>query len=443
MEVRIEDVSPVEKKLVVEVPWTDVAGKLGEAYRDLAKNVQLKGFRKGKVPRSVLERMFGARVKAEVAGQFVRESFITATSEHNLDAVSEPRIDSKLELKKGKPLAFEAIIEVKGEVVAKDYDGMELNKRPLKVDDEAIEASLATMQRENTDFVPIEGREILGESDIVSLKVKGKLGEMDIDRDDVVVDLADSEREPLPGLAKALVGLAIDAADHALELAIPEDHKEAEIAGKNATLNVTVVEAREKDMPALDDEFAKDTGRAETLDELRTVVRGDLEEAQAEQIKNEVREAALKELVARNPIPVAQSLVDRVIHNKFHRLQSMLGIHDPDHDHAGFTDDLKDKLSEGADDEVRGQLLIDAVATTENVEVTDGDVDERIEKISKGQGGQKASRLRAEMDRDGRLDNLRFQIRYDKTLDLLVSRATVTEKEPEAKPAGEDSAAAE
>jgi trigger factor len=383
--------------------------------------------------------MFGSRVRAEVAEQLVRESFITAATEHELQAVSEPRVDEPLELKKGQDLSFEAIVEVKGEVVAKDYEGMELTKRPVKVEDDAVEAAITRLQREHTDFLPIEDRDTLAESDLVVVSVKGTVGEHDVDQPQVTVDLGDDENGPLPGLREALVGLKLDTKDHAVELAMPEDLDDKSIAGTTASLTLSVIDARKKDVPALDDEFAKDTGKGESLDELRKALREELESAQADQIANETREAALAELVKRNQVPVAQSLVDRVVHSKFHRLQQMMGIQDDNHEHHGFTDDLREKLAEGADDEVRGQLLVEAVATQENIEVGDADLDERLSAMANVQGAQIA-RVRAEMERDGRLDNLRFQIRHEKTLDLLVSKATVTEKEPE--PAAEAEAAA-
>src|SRR5579871_5133028 len=116
MQFRIEDVSPVEKKLFVEIPWETVSLKLGNAYRELGKGAALKGFRKGKVPRPVLEQVYGLRVNAEVAYELVRESFFKATEEHNLAAVAEPRVDRTTPIKKGQPFSFEAIIEIRGEV---------------------------------------------------------------------------------------------------------------------------------------------------------------------------------------------------------------------------------------------------------------------------------------------------------------------------------------
>jgi trigger factor len=439
MQVRIEDVSPVEKKLIVSVPWETVSIKLGDAYKELSKGVQLKGFRKGKVPRPVLEQMFGPRVKAEVAVQLVRESFLSATSEHNLDAVAEPRVESLEQIKKGQPFSFEAIVEVRGVVEAKDHDGMELTRRPLKVADEAVDRAIEELRKENTEFRPIEGRTTLGETDVAVLSINGTIGDNKIERPQFTVDLEDKQRDPLPGMIAALVGLPLDTKDHEIVLDLPSEGAEPELAGKQARLTISVVDARAKDVPALDDELAKDTGKGSTLDELKATIRKDLEAQQTEEIKRETRDAALKELVKRNQIPVANSLVERAIEFQWNRLRSMLGMRDAQS--AKPTPEIRENMRDSAADEVRGQLLLEAIAEKEGVQVGEAEVDAQIATVAKARNTP-PQRLRAEYDRDGRLDGIRFQLRQEKTLDLLIGRASVTEVEPPPPAEGEQAAAA-
>lgn len=435
MDVKIEDVSPVEKKLIVSVPWMTVDSRMGDAFRELAKNVNLKGFRKGKVPRTVLERMFGKRVRAEVAGQLVRESFVTAVTEHNLQAVSEPRVEELVEIKNGQPFSFAAVVEVRADIAVGEWKGMQLNRRPLKLEESAVDMALEQLRREQTELRPIEDREALIDTDVVAVAIKGTVGEHEIDRPQLVIDLSDAEREPLPGLRLALVGLPIKTENHALEIALPEEHEHHELRGQTAKLTVSVLDARAKDIPELDDELAKDTGRAETLEELRGVLRKELEERVRSDIHDEVRKDALAELVKRNQIPVAQSLVDRAVESKYQRLRQMLGMQPGD---GGELDtDLREKLRSSSLDEVRGQLLLDAVATAENIEPPAEEIDQRIERLARAQG-QAPGRLRQEMERDGRLDGLQFQVRQEKTLDRIIEHAEVTEREPEPPPAPED-----
>lgn len=429
MQVRIEDVSPVEKKLFVEVPWETVSTKLGNAYRELSKGVALKGFRKGKVPRPVLEQVYGPRVNAEVAYELVRESFFRANQEHNLAAVAEPRVEEAAPIKKGQPFTFQAIIEVRGEVVANDYKGLEIERRRLTVTDEQVEQALAQLRREHTELKPIEGRDVTALGDIVGLSVTGTIGEHQINQPQFAVDLDDAEREPLPGLREALIGIPIDTKDKQIEIQVPDDHKDDTIKGRKANLTFSILEVRAKDVPELDDEFAKDTGKADTLDGLRAALRKELEDKEQAQIDREASEAVLRELIKKNQIPVAQSLTDRAVEMQYQRLRQMLGMQvDRKNPLAGLSDDLREKMRPQGADEVRGQLLLEAIADAEKIVVTDDELNKHIEATAK-QRNTAAAKLRAEWQRDGRLDNVTYSLRQDKVLKFLVDAAKVTEVE--------------
>ena len=427
MQVRIEDVSPVEKKMVVEVPWETVSEKLGTAYRELGKGVALKGFRKGKVPRPVLEQVYGQRVNAEVAYELVRESFFRANQEHQLAAVAEPRVEEAAPIKKGQPFTFKAIIEVRGEVVPQDYKGLQIERRKLNIPDSAVDEALAQLVREHTELKPIEGRDVTAAGDIVGLSVTGTIGEHTINQPQFAVDLDDEEREPLPGLRQALIGVPIDTKDKKLEIQVPDDHKDEQLRGRKADLTVTILEARAKDVPALDDEFAKDTGKADTLDGLKAALRTDLENKEKEQIDREAREGALRELIKKNQIPVAQSLIDRAVEMQYQRLRQMLGMK-PERGSQGLSDDLRDKMRPAGADEVRGQLLLEAIADKESITVTDEEMTKHIEQTAKARNMAPA-KLRAEWQRDGRIDSVTYSLRQDKVLKFLVDGAQITEVE--------------
>jgi trigger factor len=426
MQVRIEEVSPVEKKMFVEIPWETVSEKLGNAYRELGKGVALKGFRKGKVPRPVLEQVYGPRVNAEVAYELVRESFFRANQEHNLAAVAEPRVEEADPIKKGQPFKFAAIIEVRGEVVPQDYKGLAIERRKLNIPESAVDEALAQLTREHTELRPIEGRDVTAPGDIVGLSITGTIGEHQINQPQFAVDLDDAEREPLPGIREALTGIPLDTKDKQLEIQIPDDFKDDSIKGRKANLTVTILEVRAKDVPALDDEFAKDTGKAETLDGLRAALRKELEDKENEVIDREAREGVLRELIKKNQIPVASSLVDRAVEVQYQRLRQMLGMK-PDRN-AAIPDDLRDKMKPAGADEVRGQLLLEAIADKEAVTVTDEELGKHIEQTAKARNTPPA-KLRAEWQRDGRLDNVTYSLRQEKVLKFLVDNAQVTEVE--------------
>jgi trigger factor len=427
MQVQLEDVSPVEKQLSVSVPWETVSAKLGDAYRELGKGVALKGFRKGKVPRPVLEQVYGQRVNAEVAYELVRESFFKATNDHNLAAVAEPRVQEAAPIKKGQPFTFKAIIEIRGEVVPQDYKGLEIERRKLAIPESAVDEALAQLVREHTELKPIEERKETAAGDVVGLSVVGTIGEHQINQPQFAVDLDNVDQEPLPGMAKALTGIPIDAKDLVIELDVPADYKDEQIRGAHAKLTVTVLEVRQKDVPTLDDEFAKDTGKADTLDGLKAALRKDLEGKEQVSIDREAREGALRELIKKNQIPVASTLVERAVEMQYQRLRQMLGMK-PEKGNQSLSNDLREKMRPAGADEVRGQLLLEAIADKESVAVTDAELTAHVEATAKARNMAPA-KLRAEWQRDGRLDNVNYSLRQEKVLAYLVEHAKVTEVE--------------
>ena len=186
-------------------------------------------------------------------------------------------------------------------------------------------------------------------------------------------------------MREALIGIPLDTKDKQIEIQVPEDHKDESIRGRKANLTVTILEARAKDVPALDDEFAKDTGKADTLDGLKAALRKELEDKEREVIDREAREAVLRELIKKNQIPVASSLVERAVEMQYQRLRQMLGMK-PERGNptAGLSDDLREKMRPAGADEVRGQLLLEAIADKESIAVTDDELDAHIETDREG-----------------------------------------------------------
>src|SRR5678815_771598 len=213
-----------------------------------------------------------------------------------------PRVEEAAPIKKGQPFTFAAIIEIRGDVAPRDYTGLPIERRKLAVPESAVDEAVAQLRREHTELRPIEGRDVTAPGDIVGLSVTGTIGEHQINQPQFAVDLDDTEREPLPGMREALIGVPLDTKDKHIEITVPDDYRDESLRGRKAELTVTILEARAKEVPALDDEFAKDTGKAETLDGLRAALRKELEDREREVIDREARENALRELIKRNQI---------------------------------------------------------------------------------------------------------------------------------------------
>lgn len=431
MEVTVSEISPVEKKVAVEIPWPYVAQKLDEAYKDLSRGVALKGFRKGKVPRPMLEKMFGRQVEQEVIKQLVQEGFVTAAHQHDLQPVAEPIVDDA-QLHKGKPFHYSARVEVRSIVEPKDYEGLELSQRAARVSDEDLDQALERKRQELTEFKPIEGRTELAASDVAVIDVTGTVGERKFDKEAMMIDLGESGRDPIPGLLAALVGVPIKADKHEVTFVVPQAQEGKDVAkelqGARAVLRITVKEAREKQMPALDDEFAKDTGEADTLAELRDKLRVKLAADDEKAAREELKGDLVKELLKRNSFVVAPALVERQLDAMIQRTRLGMAMRGIDYRSAGLDEQrMRDELRESANDEVRAAFLIDAIADKEKVAVSDAELEKKLAELAQARD-KSVPRLKAELQKEGRLDALKHQLREEKTLDLLLSRAKINEK---------------
>ncbi len=423
MQVTIENVSEVEKKVAVQIPWPAVAQKLDVAYRKLGRDVALKGFRKGKVPRNILERMYGPQVEAQVTRELVQESFVMAASEHSLEPVAEPVVND-VHMHKGESFHYSARVEVRGEIVPQDYEGIELHRRAPRVSDEEVTRALERKREELTEYKAIENRDpkVTTDRDILLVKLVGTVGDKAISREQVPVDLsAQGAYEPVPGLGKALHGIPLDAVDHAVSLQVPQ----AEGDPIEARLQVTITEAREKQMPALDDEFAKDTGEADTLDELRAKLHEKLIDEDKKRAEAELKQELLKALCKRNAFAIAPALVERQLDTMVERAKMTLALRglDPKLD-TGAETRLRDELREAANDEVRAALLVDAIGQKEKIETTDADLEKRLSEMAEARE-KNSAKVKAELQKEGKLQALRYQIREEKTLDLLLSRSKI------------------
>ncbi|HXJ19929.1 MAG TPA: trigger factor [Polyangia bacterium] len=434
MQITIEDLSPVEKRVEFELPWTDVAPKLDKAYDSLRKGVRLPGFRPGKVPRALLEKMYRRQVEDEVARDLVERTISQAIHENQIQPVAPPAV-AEIEIKQGAPFKFSARVEVRAQVTPQDYAGVPVSRRPPKVTDEQIDEALEGYRRRLTQFKPVEGRQETGPSDLVRVELTGRVGEHKIKRREVLVDLEDDVGGPLPGLASRLRGKAIGGEGTVeVDYTLPAEGPPAEMAGRHVHLNVAIKEAREKQVPALDDELAKDTGEAETLDGLRAKVREKLVETEQQRIKREMERALVKEIVKRNSFPIAPALVERyaqALVNRTKNQLAMMGVDVEAFDDARMRHEVRGE----AEEEARGSILLQTIAEREGLTATDADVQKRVAELAIARNVG-AKQLRGELEKEGRIPQIEAQIREQKTLDMLISQAKITDEDPPTTPEG-------
>lgn len=435
---QLEEVSPVEKLLKVEIAKEHVNAKLDEGFRQLNRQVNLKGFRKGHAPRSLLENMFGKRVGTDTAREMVNESVSYIIANNALRVASEPLLEAMPEAQKNTPLRFSARLEFLPQIEVKDYEGIEVSQREGKVNETAVDEALKRRQEAQIELRPIEGRTVLGETDTVALLLTGTLAHLTYKDREMSLDLSKPEASPLPGLAQKIVGLSIDTKDHKLDLTLPTEGIVKELAGKTGHFSVTIKSAHVKHLPALDDEFAKDLGETgvETLADLKKKIHDDLLAEDTEEAKHEMRIKLVEELIKRNPVTLPPNLVGKLARNLLENQRGRMQIQirlmaerrkeNPD---APFEAPTAEQLAQAAHAEAVRNLSIEfvmmALADKEKVEVAESDVDAHLAELAK-ERDQNVARVKAELQREDQgLVQLRGQLRLEKALDVLESKAVV------------------
>jgi len=459
MQSTIERISAVECRVKVEIPWTSVVPRLEEKMRDLRRKARIPGFRPGKVPPAVLERMYGKSVRQELARDLVQETFQTAVAQHNAMPLTQPVLESST-MENGAPFTYAARFEVPPEIQPKDYAGVPVRRRPAVVDGAKLTAELERRREQLTELRPLpenpEGpdeqpRETTQEGDVWTVDVEGTLGEARISRKDVRVDIEPAPKnEFVPGLAAALADTKLADVGKVRQLRFmpPQERVRADLRGKEAVLSVGLRELRVKHVPALDDDFARDTGEAESLDELRTKIEEHLRQEDSDEAEREARRRLVGSLLERNAFEPAPSMVAREVAAQVDATKRQLAQQGLRLQQVGTTEaELARRLRPQALFNVKAYLLLDAIGKAEGIEVSDEDFEAELQKMAE-ESGQTLPRMRAQMEKNGQLVLLRAQMREERILDLLMGKAEVTEapdpkEESSADPNADEAASAD
>jgi trigger factor len=374
--VTLEDLTPVRKRLEVEIPADAVQAELDRAFQRVGRQARLRGFRPGKAPRPVVERVFGEQVRREVMGRLVEESFQHAVEAHRLAVVGTPDIDAET-LTPGEALRYSAIVDVRPVIAVGDVGGLEATRPPAVVSEEDVERVLRALQESVAQLRPVEDRTLIGVGDVVTVDLTSRLeGGEPVRREGVLLEAGAG---PFPlALERQLVG-EHRGAHLNLRVPYPPDYPNAGLAGRTAEFTVEVRDLRVKELPPLDDDFARDHGRCQSLAELRARVRRDLEREATQRADEAVREAIVEQLLARHPFDVPGPLVDR----RTEALLAALDLRLPEgSERERALAQLRAQLRPRAERQVRAELLLDAIAARERIEVSDADVAAEIEAIA-------------------------------------------------------------
>jgi trigger factor len=424
------DVSETRKNLVVEIPSTVVDAEIDKVARDYSRAARIPGFRPGKVPPKVVRQRFRDQILHDVAHGLIPRAVDEALRERGVEPVNTPDIRDVV-VEEGQPLKFTASFETVPPIDPGDYSGLTLRQKDVAVADSAVDAALSRLQDRAARYEPVEGRGIQnGDSVVLDLKrtaatraEDGTPGASNTDRhDNVTVDIGASANPP--GFDQELIGLAADQAK-TFEVHYPGDYAITELAGTTVTYEVHVKAIRSRVVPALDDELAKDLGSFDSLEALRTQVRADLEHEARHEAEREVRADLLRQLASRVSFDVPASLVDREIDRRVEEFVRRLVEQqiDPTKTNVNW-EEFRERQRDAAVESVRSALVLDEIARRDAVAPTAQEIDGEIERYAE-RSGRTAAAVRARLEKEGGLARLYTGLRREKTMELLLSKATI------------------
>jgi len=422
MKVDFAHVTDIEKRLTVVVPPETVEERIAKAYGDLKKTVHLKGFRRGKAPLTLLERYFKAQIEEEVVAAIVRDTYPRALEQVHAEPISQPKIENGV-LERGKEFSYTAVFEIKPDITVTGYTDIELPAAAqITVGDDEIARELEQLRHTFATLTEVTGRGIR-KGDYAVLDITGTVAGTDIPagrQKDFFIEVDDSVY--LPGFADQIVGLAPGSAK-TFTLAVPEDFSQKEIAGRNVEVSVTIKTVKEKVLPQLDDEFAKDVGQYEGLADLQQKLRAQLLERKTRESERAMKDAIVETLIKHNPLEVPRSLVEAQIKAMIAQTGRMLaaqGLNLKDIEQS--QGDLAERYWAPAVQRVKAALLLDAVARQEGITVEDGDLEREYQRIADSVK-QDVAAVKARIEPD----LLRPEILEKKTMDFIMAKAKTTE----------------
>ncbi len=376
MKVNVEDVSPVQKRMKVELPVETVSKAYADVYNQLRKTASIRGFRKGKAPNTILAREYGPQIKGEVLEKLIQESIKDAITKADVIMVLEPMLEDAGDLNERKPFVYSVLMDIVPEFEIKDYKGVKLVKPSVEVSDEEVEEQLQALRRHFGSISPMEENRPLGENDIAILDYTAEVDGQEVDelaQEDFYVEVGAGSfnRE----FEKALVGMS-KGDEKDIEITYPEDAVNAKVAGKTVKYHVILKDIQERELPALDDEFAKKIGNEfktidDVRDRLREQIRKDKEEAVESSLRSQLFDALLKDV----DFPVPERLIEKKLDQMIDNIAGHMQERGVDLERAGLDESrLREKMRDDALQQVRTELILDKIAEIEDITIPDEDL---------------------------------------------------------------------
>jgi trigger factor len=425
-----------QREIQVEIPADIVSRETDAVVTKFQKLAKLPGFRQGKVPATVVKNRFAEDIKSEVVESLIPRYFRQEAEKQNLHPVSQPRV-TDLHIHEGEPLRFKASFEVLPEFNVTGYQEISVEKPDTSVSEDEVEKALQQLREQNASFNAIEDRS-LQDGDFAQVAFRGtpkatagqetegqaaekNEGQQPVNMDDVMVEVGGSNT--LPAFTENLRG-ATPNEERTFDVTYPEDFSDARLAGKTFEYSVTVKGVKQKHLPELNDDFAKELGQFADLNELRQRVRENMEAEKKHKAEHEGKDKIVDELLKQNEIAVPESMVEHQIDVRLERgLRALAqqGMRPEDMKKMDFGR-LRAGQRDQAEREVRVALMLEKIADKESIEVSDDELNSEVEALAL-QAKQPVESVRSRLTQDGGLARIRSRIRSEKTLDFLYNRS--------------------
>ena len=423
MSVQVENLDKNMVKLTIEVPAEELEKAIEAAYKKQKNQISVPGFRKGKVPRVMIEKMYGVGVFYEdAANTLMQQNYPSAVDESGVDIVSRPTVDV-VQIEKGKPFIFTAEVAVKPEVTLGKYMGVTVTKIDTSVSEDEVNEALEQQRNNNARTISVTDRPVaVGDTAVIDFE--GFV-------DGVAFEGGKGENHPLEigshtfidNFEDQLVGK--NAGDEVeVNVTFPEQYQAADLAGKPATFKVKINEIKTKELPELDDEFAQDVSEFDTLAEYKESLKKNLEEKKENEAKRTKEDEAVQKIIDKSKMDIPEAMIDTqcetMIEEFAQRIaQSGLSM-DQYLQFSGLTvDGLKEQVRPEALSRIQASLVLEQIAKDENIEVSDEDVNAEIEKMAASYG-MEADKLKEYMG-DAEKDSMKKDLAINKAVELVMS----------------------
>ena len=422
-------VEKTDKTNELKLTFTVEAEKFDEGmktvYKKTAKYFSIPGFRKGKAPMSIIERTYGSSIFYEdTFNEIVPEIYEKELKENNIEAVSRPEIEIT-QMEKGKDLIFTAVVQTKPEVKLGKYKGIEIKKIEYNVSDEDINHEIGHMQEKNSRLVSVDDRPV-EKGDIAVIDFEGSV-------DGVPFEGGKAEKHELeigsntfiPGFEDQVIGMKIDE-ERDINVKFPEEYFSADLAGKDAVFKIKLHEIKKKELPAIDDEFAKDVSEFDTLKDLKASIKEKLVEDKKNQAKYQLEDAVIKEVAKNTEIDIPSGMIETELDNILKDIDGRLA-------YQGLNlaqylklinkseDDMRKEYEAQASESVKTRLVLEAIVKAEKIEATDAEIEEKIKEMAKNYGKKEEELL----ENENLKEYLKNNITTEKAIQFIVDNAKI------------------